>query len=312
MLARVIGIAADADVDAGARLLGRVHPEGLFSGESLRHARRTAPPEARRVWWCAEEQGELVGWASCARMTDTSEHGVGWAGVSVAPERRLAGIGSALLEAAEQHALELGVRRLLVSSRGDDRSASFARARGYTQTGSNDMLVVDPRTVDPPEPPAEVELVPFTAFAGDPKPIFDVDAASMLDEPSDAHLDTLGYDRWLDWFWRHPFTDHDASTVAVVDAQAVAFTFLWSNRRLGRGVNSGTGTLRGFRGRGLATLAKRASLRRAAELGCNAVYTGNNAENAPMLAINRKLGYRVSGTELNWAKQLAPPAVPSA
>ena len=43
---------------------------------------------------------------------------------------------------------------------------------------------------------------------------------------------------------------------------------------------------------------------RAAQLGCTTVYTGNDATNAPMLAINRRLGYQFWAVALSWGKNL--------
>jgi RimJ/RimL family protein N-acetyltransferase len=126
----------------------------------------------------------------------------------------------------------------------------------------------------------------------------------MLDEPGEVVLDDWELDVWIECFWRHPLLDHDASVVAVAEGTPAAVTFLQVDRSTGRGTNNGTGTLREFRGRGLATLAKRASLARAAELGVTAVYTGNDVTNGPMQAINRKLGYRPSSTTINWGKDL--------
>ena len=45
------------------------------------------------------------------------------------------------------------------------------------------------------------------------------------------------------------------------------------------------------RGRGLATLAKLAQLRWAAEHGIERIITDNDEHNVPMLAVNRRLGY---------------------
>ena len=202
-------------------------------------------------------------------------------------------------------ATEIGVTRLLSHSRGDEASASFARSRGYEQTASNEILVVDPRDVEQPVAPEGVELKAYTAFVDDPWPIYHVDVTSLLDEPGEARLDTLSYEYWLERYWGHPSLDHDASMVALVDGVAAATTMLHTDWASGRGQNNGTGTLPEHRGRGLATLAKQASLVRAAQLGCTVVYTGNDMTNAPMLAINRKLGYRPHTTELSWGKTLA-------
>lgn len=298
------------DAAAAVRLLAIVNPEWVSSVEGFRHQWASSPPEARRAAWCVEDGDEVIGWAICALMVETSEPGVGWIGVNVLPGRRRAGLGSALLAAAERHAMEIGVTRLLSHSRGDEASASFARSRGYEQTASNEILVIDPRDVEQPVPPEGVELKAYTAFVDNPWPIYHVDVTSLLDEPGEARLDTLPYDYWLESFWRHPSLDHDASTVALVDGVAAATTILHTDRASGRGKNYGTGTLPEHRGRGLATLAKQASLVRAAELGCTTVYTGNDATNAPMLAINHKLGYRLCTMELSWGKTLAPTSAP--
>jgi RimJ/RimL family protein N-acetyltransferase len=92
--------------------------------------------------------------------------------------------------------------------------------------------------------------------------------------------------------------------VAVVDGDAVAFTLLHADRTTGSGTNNGTGTLPDHRGRGLAKLAKRASLARAGELGITAVYTGNDTTNAPMQAINRALGYVPFSSLTDWSLAL--------
>ncbi len=57
-------------------------------------------------------------------------------------------------------------------------------------------------------------------------------------------------------------------------------------------MNAYTGSLRAYKGRGLARLAKLAVMRRLAEVGVELVLTENDATNAPMLAINDRLGYR--------------------
>jgi RimJ/RimL family protein N-acetyltransferase len=47
-----------------------------------------------------------------------------------------------------------------------------------------------------------------------------------------------------------------------------------------------------YRGRGIARAVKLQSLAQAVERGVPFVYTDNDSENAPMLHINEKLGYR--------------------
>jgi len=64
------------------------------------------------------------------------------------------------------------------------------------------------------------------------------------------------------------------------------------------------GTGRTFRGRGLAKLAKNDSLHRARAAGFTDAFTGNDAGNEPMLAINRWFGYEICATEVAHVRDL--------
>ena len=78
-------------------------------------------------------------------------------------------------------------------------------------------------------------------------------------------------------------------------------------------MNAGTGVIRAFRGRGLGLLMKQHSLSLAAAAGITKVITQNDETNAPMLAINAKLGYaaacgraRLGARALSVAHSLPP------
>jgi RimJ/RimL family protein N-acetyltransferase len=72
-----------------------------------------------------------------------------------------------------------------------------------------------------------------------------------------------------------------------------------------RAGNGFTGTLRAYRGRGLARLAKLASIAWAAEQAIDSIVTENDETNAPMLAVNTSLGYRPFATWLSFVKDEA-------
>jgi RimJ/RimL family protein N-acetyltransferase len=65
-----------------------------------------------------------------------------------------------------------------------------------------------------------------------------------------------------------------------------------------------TGTLRAYRGRGLARAAKLATTQWAAANGVRQIVTDNDETNAAMLAINRSLGYQPAGRKVDWLKAL--------
>ncbi len=298
---------ATLDDAAGASALFRVvNPEFVSTEASFRHFMTADPLESRRRWWCAVRDGAVIGWASMGLVVGTSEEGVAWLAITVHPEHRRRGIGSELAARATEHARTLSVRKVAAWSRSDGTTVGFARSHGYEQTGTEDILTVDPRTIARPEIPAVVELRPFRDFEDDPTPIYDVDRVAAVDEPGEITYDDVQYDHWRAFFWSHPLLDRDASMLAAVDGTPAAVTFILIDREHGRATNNGTCTLPDYRGRGLAMLAKRASLTRAAELGVTAVYTGNDATNAPMQAINRKLGYTPCATMLSWSKTFTP------
>jgi GNAT superfamily N-acetyltransferase len=109
-------------------------------------------------------------------------------------------------------------------------------------------------------------------------------------------------------YWRVPTIDDEASLAAIVDGALVAATMIRVDRSSGRAHNNLTGTLRGYRGRGLATVLKSHSLDRAAALGATIAVTDYDETNAPMLAVNAKLGYRPFARRLIWEQRPSPGA----
>src|SRR5207248_11164942 len=105
----------------------------------------------------------------------------------------------------------------------------------------------------------------------------------------------VSFEQWLEDHWRHPDTDLDASVAAVIDDRPVAFSHL----RIapgGRAVTDMTGTLRDYRGRGLALLVKPATLVNAAKPRAELVSTENDETNGPMIRVNMNLGYQPIGS----------------
>lgn len=125
----------------------------------------------------------------------------------------------------------------------------------------------------------------------------------MADEPSDVPTEFTDYEHWLSETWRHPLTSHDLTMVALVDGVPAAFTLARTDGG-SRYASGMTGTARAFRGRGLAKLAKNASLHRARATGHTEAFTGNDAANEPMLAINNWFGYKISATEVRHVHEL--------
>jgi GNAT superfamily N-acetyltransferase len=286
------------DFGAAAELLNRVWPHRVGSERSLRHARDAEPPDAHRRYWAAEDDGKLVGWATAAIEDQSAEH-PGFLQVSVAPDSRNGGLGTALVERCEAHLADLGVTTVQASTTPEEASQRLATARGFRHTNTTRISGVDPRTIEPCKAPPGVDLRPLARL--DPRKVYELDAEAMLDVPGMVAMDEVSFEQWLKDYWHEPDTDLDASVAAVIGDRPVAFSHL----RIapgGRAVTEMTGTLREFRGRGLAQLAKRATLVNAAKRGVELVSTENDETNGPMLRVNEKLGYRPIGSTLAWSR----------
>jgi len=286
------------DFGSATELLNRVWPHRVGSERGLRHRADGAPPEAHRTYWAAEDAGKLVGWATAAIEYQSTDR-PGFLEVSVAPEFRRAGFGASLLERCEGHLADLGVATVTSVSTPEQASQRFATVHGFRHTNTTRISGVDPRTVEPRSAPPGVELRPLATL--DPRQVYELDAEAMSDVPGEVAMDDVSFDQWLEDYWRHPETDLEASVAAFVDHRPVAFTHIRISPD-GRAVTDMTGTLRAYRGRGLAFQAKRATLVNAARAGVELVSAENDETNGPMLRINEKLGYRPIGSTLMWSR----------
>jgi GNAT superfamily N-acetyltransferase len=260
-----------------------------------------ARPEDRRRSWRAEREGELVGWAFGGLEPFSSQRTAGFAGVVVHPGCRREGIGSALWDVVSSHLDRIGVRRVVAYGEADFDSAGFARARGFTLASTSASSAVDPRTIaSPPAPPPGIDIHPASDFAADPEPVFAADSEASRDEPGPVDFSGMTYETWRRHIWDHPDVDHELSVVARCGEVVVGSTFLFADRATGRAANGGTGVIRACRGRGLGLLMKQHSLGRAAAAGIRRVITQNDETNAPMLAINARLGYEPFAVEHAW------------
>ena len=286
------------DFGCATELLNRVWPYRVGSERGLRHAADAAPPNAHRRYWAAEVDGKLVGWATAAIEHQSAER-PGFLEASVAPESRGAGLGTALLERCEAHLAGLGVATVQSTTTSEDASQRLAKAYGFRHTNTTRISGVDPRTIVPRRAPPGVELRPLASL--DPRMVYELDAEAMGDVPGEVAMDDVSFEQWRDDYWRHPDMDLEASVAAVIDGRPVAFSHLRVAQG-GRAVTDMTGTLRDYRGRGLAELAKRATLVNAANRGVELVSTENDETNGPMLRVNERLGYRPIGSMLMWSR----------
>ncbi|MFF0557188.1 GNAT family N-acetyltransferase [Streptomyces sp. NPDC004266] len=251
------------------------------------------------------EADGIIGTAQVGIAHDAPRPGIGYANVYVDPAHPGLGAGTLLLRAAEEHLAERGARTVYSWALDEPENHTWAERRGYAPSRSAHFLRLDLTAGLPPlqEPPAGVELRTAEDFAADPRPLFELDAVTTADEPGDVGAELDDYAHWRETTWEHPLLDRALTTVAVVDGVPAAFSAAQTDGR-GRYASGMTGTAPAFRGRGLAKLAKNTSLHRARAAGCTEAFTGNDAGNGPMLAINEWFGYEVGATEVRYVRTI--------
>ncbi|MBY8873014.1 GNAT family N-acetyltransferase [Micromonospora sp. PLK6-60] len=289
-----------ADAAEVVALRALVHPYLVRGVDSTRHMIADPPPGEDWTAWVAEVDGRVVGWASAYRNSQTSEPDFGEIStLHVHPEHRGRGLGTGLLDAALGHLRAIGARRVLTWAQ--PGSLPFARRHGFTPSREARYSALDLRPAPPmPQPPPGVRL--RSAAEVDPRLIHQVDAAASLDEPGDVPTDAMGFDIWRYEVWDNPGLDRQATTLVEVDGTPAAVSLV---KRDGERMWSAfTGTVPGYRGRGLAGLAKRAALHRAAAGGVTVAYTSNDEANGPMLAVNARLGYRPVASQWSCLREL--------
>lgn len=263
----------------------------------------TTRPEARVLRLLAERDGRAVGCAVGGFNISTSEPGAAYLHVEVHPDHRGQGVGTALYERIEEHLRAIGARRVRAFATEDPADQRWAEARGYAQ-GAHDRYAQLDTAQLPPVPPLPSGVTTISLREAGPQTVYDLDQAASVDEPGDMSFDGVPYDTWLGRYWNSPDQQLDVGTVVLVDGVPASGTFMEANLELGKGISTGTCTLREYRGRGLAKIAKVVALHKAAQAGIHTAITCNDYTNAPMIAVNDWLGYQPFASEYAYLKQL--------
>ncbi|MEU3255347.1 GNAT family N-acetyltransferase [Streptomyces sp. NPDC006997] len=306
VIVRALRPEVTADAEGFAHVRHVAVPYMMSTPASVVHSVTHAHPDARHLALVAERHGEIVGTAQVGLVPESPEPGQGYLNVYVHPEHTRHGAGSLLVRTAEEHLAAHGATRLLSWVLDAPGNRAFAEAHGYRPSRSAHLLRLDLAhgTLPPRQtPPPGVELRTATDYAADPRPVFELDAEASSDEPGDVDVTMTDYEAWLTETWRHPLLDLELTSVAVVDGRPAAFSAAYTDGGT-RYATAMTGTGRAYRGRGLAKLAKNDSLHRARAAGYTEAFTGNDAGNGPMLAINKWFGYDICATEVRHVREL--------
>ena len=302
-------VSPERDAEGIVALIRASSPTAVITPESWRHRTATVPGRAHLQGWVAEEAGLIVGYVHAFLNFFTEGSTTAYVMLDVRASHRRGGLGSELYELADVHARAHGATSFLTTFDENEPGVAFARGRGFREVRAETNSSVDPRTVIE-RPLPEVDLLVFED--AEPVHIYTVDLEATRDIPSTEPMNVMPYDDWRQHVLEHPLFAAQGSFVAMVDGVAAAVSLILVDDN-GRATSMFTGTLRGYRGRGLALAVKLGSIEWAAGHGVTRLFTTNDERNAPMLAINHRLGFEPAGRRVEYlregtASSPAPPA----
>lgn len=290
-MTRQLRFATHGSAEGWARAAGAASPWLVSTAAGVRHDLEHDPTTLAR--YVVVEDGEVLGVTRVRRRA--AEVSVM---VQVHPDHQGSGVGSLLFEQVRRVAGDAPISTIV---NGDDHAIAVARHWGLDLLREFTVSAVDPRTVPTP-PPAPPGLRVVDLDEAGVEEVLACHNAAAADDPSGLTRQ-IPLEEYAATQWRHP--DHRLTVGrAVLDGAAVlSFASVYANGE--RAWNSMTGTLPSRRGSGLARLVKQHSLVALAAAGVTQCATGNDAANAPMLAVNGALGYRPFATTWGARKESA-------
>lgn len=294
-----------ADDFAGvARLLNTVNPDPI-SADDLKAIHARFPAEGLRHRAVAVNQaGEIVGYANTYR-TPNMKDGYFWLTLITLAEVRHQGIGTALLAHLEPWVRAHGGTHLETGVPDDDRIAlTFGQGRGFHVQSIQFESRLDVPTFNEGPWASAIEMVKrsgirFFTLAEQPGDqtiqklyelykITDLDSPGYIGLPADQYP---SFEQWHEELFGHDRTIPEGLIIAADGDRFIGCTILQKTGDEGGLYTEYTGVLREYRGRQIALALKLLSVRFAKAYGAPYMTTKNNSTNAPMLAINQKMGY---------------------
>ena len=292
-----------------ARIAAIVWPASPISVDEMRWQEQTYPGGRRFIAWL---DGAPVGAGGAGRAYSFPPDFPGfWSNLSVLPERRRQGIGGALLAAISSVALDAG-KTMLVGTTTSDRTDSidFLEHRGFREHERMKVVKLDLAGRQPPaiEPPAGVTISSLEVHPELVPSVYDVAREALPDIPGDGPEAPATLEEFRTRDVDRAIIPAGGFVIAIDDANGRVAGYANLMLVPGRATvawHGMTAVARAWRGRGLARALKAATIAWALDSGLDALEGSNDVDNAPMRAVNRRLGYQPEPDEIQFRGGLA-------
>jgi GNAT superfamily N-acetyltransferase len=215
--------------------------------------------------------------------------------LTVLPEQRRHGVGSALYEAISAWATERGLSELEVPVLDNDpESLAFALGRGFVEERRELGVVLHLAEVEPPaiEPPDGVEIVTWAERPELARGMYEVALEALPDIPG-SEDDVEPFEDWLAHDMQRAGDRPEATFVALAGEEVAGYAKLaFHGGEAAIAYHDLTAVKRAWRGRGVARALKAAQIGWALANGYEELRTRNEERNEPIRRLNERFGYR--------------------
>lgn len=293
----------EVDASAVTDLLNQDYPEPT-TVEEVRERIRASNANRQVLRLVAASDVGLVAGYGHALRDDWMEPGLFWLHVVVEPAWRRQAAGSQLFGALLEWARERGG----ATFRGEARDhipegLRFAERRGFhidrhIFESTLDLAAFDERPFVPALDAAHAAGIRFFSLAdlGDTmearRTLYEVERVVARDIPGGSESASRPFETFLRAVCDPHHYRAESQLVAADGDEWVGLAGVLDYPASHSMYNGITGVLPAYRGRGIAKALKLLAIRAAKARGAAYIRTNNDSQNAPMLAINRALGYQ--------------------
>jgi GNAT superfamily N-acetyltransferase len=261
----------------------------------MRQDATSLEPHLRPVFWLAESEGNAIGVSEVYRDIGSYDPERWSVEVSVLPEHRGVGHGSALYDTALDHLDGHTVSSITCRvHEADEVAVRFAQRRRYVETKRDFLSELSLAEVEPD--PIEIEGISILSAEQIDSESFRIGLHGLFEEirrdvPRTTPPTPLSLEFFLANILDHHLYSIPGTHVAMDGLELVGFTGSFRATEPGVIDQWLTGVRRQWRGKGIAKALKVAGIRWAKQAGFHTIRTDNDSRNAAMLAINNSLGF---------------------
>jgi len=282
--------ASESDKQASVGIYNAVWPHDAVT---LAEVRSFEASLIGHVDFVARVDGEPVGSGYTAIAPQRPDRG--FVLLTVLPEARRQGVGTALYDAISGWCAEHGIETLeAVVADDDPESAGFALRRGFAEHKREHGVALDLTRVEAPpvDPPPGVAIVTWAERPELARGIYAVAIEAEQDIPGSDDKHAEPFEDWLEHDMRGSGDLPEATFVAIAGDEVVGYAkFSLTAARPKTASHDLTAVKRTWRGRGVARALKATQIGWAKANGYEELWTRNEERNAPIRHLNAEFGY---------------------